>query len=230
MKTGAKQAVEPPPLSDLDAWKEIVRAGGLDRLRPEAIASLLQAIGPHADQRLVSALVAHFSDEVLKICKWRVPKKRRNRGQDIIDRAHHKLIVAVLTPGSTDGQALCVAFTARVEHRIADADRAERLYAYRNQSFETQLDDEDEEEEIEPPDNMPWDHAEQAAYVERLLSKIPDADKRKAFRLHLLGMAIQPGKGTSSIAQELGVSARTAGEWVRQVQALLKKEIGDSHD
>lgn len=230
MKTGAKQAAEPPPLSDLDGWKDIVRAGGLNRLRPEAIASILQEIGPNADQRLVSALIAHFSDEVLKICKYRVSKKRRNGGQDITDRAHHKLIVGVLTPGSKDGQALCVAFRARVEHRIADADRAERRYAYRNQPFESQLDDEGDEEEIEPPDNKPGDYIEQEAHVERLLSKIPDPDKRHAFRLHMLGMPIQPGKGTSSIAQELRVSARTAGEWIRQVQALLKKEIGDSDD
>ncbi len=234
MKTGAKKTEESPSPSDLQGWKDVAAADGLSRLRPEDIMAALQRIGPNGDQRLLAALVTHISDQILRLIKRLVGKNNRNDGEDIIWRAHHQLIVGALTPNSETGQGLCKNFRKWVEYRVADAIRAERRYANRNQPYQTKtaVDEDGAEttETVEPADNKPADYVEQAAHVERLLSKISDPRKREAFRLHMDGCPLAPGKGTTSIAQELGISAKTAGEWIAEVQALLKTEIGVSDE
>lgn len=234
MKTGVKQIEEPPSPSDVQGWKDVVAQDRLHRLRPEAIVSAIQAIGPNGDQRLLSALVSRISDVLVRRIKRLIGKNQRNEGDDILWRAHHQLIVAVLKPNSKDGQGLSQNFQRWVEFRVADAIRAERLYAYRNQSYKTKPATGDEGEEtielIEPADNKPADYVEQAAHVERLLSKIADPRKREAFRLHMDGCPLGPGKGTMSIAEQLKISPKTAGEWVAEIQTLLKTEIGASNE
>jgi hypothetical protein len=121
MKSGVKQIEEPPSPSDVQGWKDVVAANRLRRLRPEAIVAVLQRLGPNGDQRLLSALITHISDELLRLIKRLVGKNQRNEGQDIIWRAHHQLIVAVLCPNSKDGQGLCKNFRKWVEYRVADA-------------------------------------------------------------------------------------------------------------
>src|SRR5680860_74829 len=234
MKTGAKTTDEPPSPSDVQGWKDIAAADGLRRVRPEAIVAALQRIGPNGDQRLLSALISHLSNELLRIIRWRVGKNNRNEGEDIIWRAHHQLIVGILTPDSKDGQGLSKVFRTWVEYRVADAIRAERKYSTRNQPYATRVATGDKGEEvtetIEPADDKPDNNPEQVAHVERLLSKISDPRKRQAFRLHMDGCPLAPGKGSTSIAKELGVSAKTAGEWIDEVQTVRKAEIGVSND
>lgn len=230
MKTDAKTSEEPPLPSDLDGWRSVVAADGLRRLRTEHIVAAIQHIGPNGDQRLLAALITHVSNQLLRRIKRLVGKNHRNEGEDIIWRAHHQLIVAVLKPNSKDGQALCKTFATCVEFRVADAIRAERKYAYRNKPFKTRpgVTDDGEEmvETIEPPD----EGSEQTAEVQQLLNRIPDPRKRKAFRLHMDGCPLGPGIATTSIAEQLGISAKTAGEWIAETKALLKIEIGAAHD
>lgn len=233
MKMSAKKT-EPPSHSDLQGWKDVAAADGLRRLRPEDVVGALQRIGPNGDQRLLSALVGHISNELLRIIKRLVGKNNRNEGEDIIWRAHHQLIVGALTPGSATGQGLCKNFRKWIEYRVADAIRAEHRYNRRNRPYATQAtvgdDGNDTTETIEPADDKPGDYVEQTAHVERLLSKISDPRKREAFRLHMDGCPLAPGKGSTSIAQELGISAKTAGEWIAEVKTLLKTEIGVPHE
>ncbi|HLI12399.1 MAG TPA: sigma-70 family RNA polymerase sigma factor [Alphaproteobacteria bacterium] len=230
MKTGAKTSEEPPSPSDLEGWESAAAGNRLRLFRPEAIVAAIQHIGPNGDQRLLSALISHVSDELLRIIRRLVGKNHRNEGEDIVLRAQHQLIVAILKPGSKDGQALCKTFRTCVEFRVADAIRAERKYAQRNQPFKTQpgVTDhgEDMVETIEPPE----EGSEQAAEVQRLLNRIPDPRKREAFRLHMDGCPLGPGIGTTSIAEQLGISAKTAGEWIAETKALLKIEIGAAND
>jgi RNA polymerase sigma factor (sigma-70 family) len=230
MKPGAKTSEEPPSPSDLDGWRGVVAGNDLRRLRPEDIVAAIQHIGPNGDQRLLAALITHISDELLRRIKRLVGKNHRNEGEDIVCRAHHQLIVAVLKPNSKDGQALCNTFKTCLEFRVADAIRAERKYAYRNRPFKTQPgvadDGEDIVETIEPAE----EGSEQAAEVQQLLNRIPDPRKREAFRLHMDGCPLAPGIGTTSIAEKLGISAKTAGEWIAETKALLKIEIGAAND
>src|SRR5438445_192345 len=106
MKTGVKQIEEPPSPSDVEGWKDVVAQDRLRRLRPEAIVAAIQAIGPNGDQQLLSALVSRISDELIRRIKRLVGKNQRNEGDDILWRAQHQLIVAVLKPNSKDGQGL----------------------------------------------------------------------------------------------------------------------------
>ena len=230
VKTGAKTPEEPPSPFDVEGWRGVVANDRLRSLRPEYIVAAIQHIGPRSDQRLLAAMVSRVSDELLRIIKPLVGKNHRNGGEDIIWRAHHQLIVAMLTPNSKDGQALCKTFRTCVEFRVADAIRAELKYAKRNQPYKTQpgVTDHGEAmvETIEPAE----EGSEQVVEVERLLNQIPDPRKREAFRLHMDGCPLSPGIGTTSIAERLGISAKTAGEWIAEVKALLKTEIGVAHE
>ncbi len=140
------------------------------------------------------------------------------------------MIVAVLKPESKDGQALCKTFRTCVEFRVADALRAERKYANRNQPYKTQPGVTDDGEEVIETIESPEEGSEQVVEVQRLLNRIPDPRKREAFRLHMDGCPLGPGIGTTSIAEQLKISAKTAGEWIAEVKALLKIEIGVSHE
>jgi hypothetical protein len=179
-------------------------------------------------------LITHISDRLLRIIRPRVSRKYHNEGDDIVTRVHHQLIIAILTPNSPDGKALCRTFSACVKSRLIDAVRAELRYARGNQPFKTiaSADDDtgDANEIVEPADNKPADYVEQTAHVEGLLNKISDPKKREAFRLHMDGCPLEPGKGSTSIAQQLGISAKTAGKWIAEIQDFLKTEIGEPHE
>jgi hypothetical protein len=219
MKSSAKKIEEPPSHSDLDAWRQIAAEDGLGRLRPEDIVAAIQRIGPKGDQRLLDTLMGHISDEMLRRLRRRISTGYRNNGNDAIESAHDTLIVAVLKPNSADGKGLREAFAARVNFRADDAIVAELRENSRYTHYETNEDG----ETVEPPDGAAPDHVEQVAYVEHLLSNIPDPRKCLAFRLHMDGCPITSEKGTESIARTLGVSDKTARAWIAEVHALLKK-------
>lgn len=225
MKTSAKKIEEPPSDTDLEAWRQIAAKDGLRRIPPEKIVAAIQRIGPSGDQRLLNALMGHISDEILRILRRRVSTQYRNKGNDIIERAHEQLIVAILKPHSADGKGMRVAFVARVRFRADDAIRAEMSNHKRYTHYETNEDG----ETVEPADGQAPDHVEQVAYVEHLLSKIPDPRRCLAFRLHMEGCPITSDKGPESIARTLGVSDKTARAWIDEVQTLLKK-LGVSND
>jgi len=39
-----------------------------------------------------------------------------------------------------------------------------------------------------------------------------------------------PGERTTSISEVLGVSSKTAGEWIDEVEAIIREKIGDKND
>jgi DNA-directed RNA polymerase specialized sigma24 family protein len=225
MKSSAKKTEEPSSSSDLEGWRRIAAIDGLRRLRPEDVVAAIQRIGPKGDQRLLDTLMGHISDDILRLLRRRISTRHKNEGRDAIESAHAKLIVAVLKPDSADGKGLREAFKTYVNFRADDAIVAELRENRRTTHFETTEDG----ETVEPPDRLAPDHVEQVVYVEHLLSKIPDPRKCLAFRLHMDGCPITSDKGTESIARTLGVSDKTTRAWIAEVQALLKKEIGDSN-
>lgn len=56
--------------------------------------------------------------------------------------------------------------------------------------------------------------------VESILEQVPDDQKRLAFRLYMDDVPFK-SKKSDSISAALGVSEKTAREWVKEVQALL---------
>jgi len=218
MKTDTKKTEDPPPASDLEGWRTIAAEDGLRRLRHEDIVAAIQRIGPRGDQKLLNALMGYISDEILRLLRRHISRQHRNEGNDIIERAHEKLIIAVLKPDSADGTGLRQAFKPRVIFRANDAIVEEMRHLDRYTPYKIN----DQGQPVEPQDRTAPDHVEQVAYVEHLLSKIPDPRKCLAFRLHMNGCPIGGSKGTESIARALGVSEKTAGEWIEEVQNLLK--------
>jgi len=225
MKTSAEKTDEPPSPADRQGWRNLVAAARLAGLPPEAIVAAIHHIGPNGDQRLLTALVGHISDVMLRYLRRRVGKNHPNEGLDIIERAHGQLLVALFKPDSVDGKRMRTDFWPLMKMRTIDAIRVERRHAGRYEPYATT----EEGETIEPPDRLPGNYAEEAAAVEEALKKIIDPRKQRAFRLFMEGCPLAPGKGTTSIAQELGISAKTAGAWIAEVQALLKK-TGESHE
>jgi hypothetical protein len=220
MKTGNKRAEDPPQGFDPDAWRAIAAEDGLGRIRPEDIVAAIQRIGPKGDQKLLRVLMLHISDEITKRLRKRIGAHHRNDGNDIIGRAHEKLISAVLKPNSADGKGLRKKFGLYVRYRADDAIVEEMRERTRYTSYEIN----EAGDTVEPRDDSAApDHVEQVAYVENLLSKITDPRKCLAFRLHMDGCPLGGSKGTASIARALDIDEKTAGEWIEEVQDFLKK-------
>ena len=73
----------------------------------------------------------------------------------------------------------------------------------------------------------PLDEVAQSVHVDHILEKIPDPLRRLAFRLHINGYPIE---GRNSISKAVGKTPRTVSTWIRETEALLSAEIGESHD
>ncbi len=213
-----KEQHRPPP-DDLAEWRRLANEGQLSKYPPEAIVAVVQTIGPNGDKRALNALMKHLSDVMLRILRRTIGRNHANEGVDMIEEAHGKLIVAVLKPKSPDGIGLREAFRARVEFRAADAIRAGSLSANRYPYAE-------DDGVLPITKKGKWSESEEHAYVEGVLRRIEDPRKRAAFRLHMNGVP-KGSKRVDSIASALGVSAKTAGEWIAEVESQLRIIVGD---
>ena len=216
-------AETPPDSTDLDGWRLAVSDGRFREFKMEAVIAAIQDLGPKADKRVLNPLVLHVSDTILRILRWKVSRDHRNEGEDIITRAHAQLVQAMLNPKSADGKGLRAAFVPRVQFRAGDAIRAELKQEKREQTTETELDTEEQplQQEIDP-----WQVLDEQIDVERVLSHVTDERKRLAFRLHMERVPLESKRG-ASIAKTVGVSSKTAGKWIEEVQALLREKVGE---
>lgn len=223
-KGGIIRAPKKPP-SDLEGWKQIVADENLKSYRHEDIVAAVQKLGPNGDKRLLQALMGYLSDEIMLALRKKIRKSRRNEGRDIIEHVHGQLIEAILQPQSADGAGMREAFWSRLKFRAIDAIVAEDEQGERFSPYKL----DQEGRPVDQEDISQKDHSHESAYVEQILSLIPDRRKQLAFRLHMDGCPISHGKGTVSIAKALGVSNKTAGEWIKEVQDLLK-EMGVTNE
>jgi len=216
---------EPPPPDDLEGWRAAIGGGRLDVFRIEDVVAAAQSPGARSDRRVLNALMARISDEMLRWLRRFVGRNHRNEGIDIIEDVHAKMIEAVLKPKSPDGKGLRTAFYKRLQFRATDALQDEMKALGRYSSS-------DDSAATVPEDDggVASRDMQQRAEISRLLDAVTDPRKRRAFELHMEGCPLAPGKAAISIAAELGVSAKTAGEWIDEVIALLKSKIGDKHD
>lgn len=218
------KAEEPPPGSaDLEKWRLAVQKGRFRDFKMESIIAAIQDLGPKTDKRVLNPLVLHVSDTIVRILRWKVGRNHRNQGEDIIARAHAQLIQAMLDPNSADGKGLRVAFVPRIGFRAADAIRAEQKKEKREHDRETEP---DAEGEAPPQEIDPRQTFDEQMDVERILSHITDERKRLAFRLYIEDVPLE-SKRSASISKAVGVSAKTAGQWIEETRALLsnKEEV-----
>ena len=188
----------------------------------------IQDLGPCADKAILNALAQHLSDALLRILRQLISVNHPNRGVDLIERTHHQIIEAVLQPASADGKGLRAAFVPRVKFRLIDALNAQaaaarnrELYEAGTQSGLTMRRGSDgiAREVVRKGDASAF---AEFIDVEQVLEQIQDSQKRLAFRLFMDGVPYK-SKRSASIAEALGISEKTAREWVKEVQDQLSK-------
>jgi DNA-directed RNA polymerase specialized sigma24 family protein len=219
---------DPPPEStDLPGWRQVIADGCLRHFRPEAIVAAIQDLGPHTDKTVLNPLAKHLSDRMFFMLRRLVGRNHPNHGQDIIERVHIQLWEALLQPTSADGKALRVAFGSRLKFRLKDA------LAIEARSFRTPTEDPKGGAILslaEHPDlaevEASVDAIDERIDVDRILENVTDGNKRLAFRLFMDGVPYK-SKKSNSIAEALGISERTAREWIKEAQELLQRKMGD---
>jgi RNA polymerase sigma factor (sigma-70 family) len=249
---------EPPPDStNLAGWKRAAEQGRLPRLRPEAIFAALQDLRFNTDPGLRNELAKALSDRTYRLLWRRVGRNHPNGGQDIVDRVHDQIFVAIARPDSADGQGFRQAFVPRLEYRLKDAiakearerripgEEAAPLPA-KPQYCASQTSDTtgpgpspEEKDAADGEDALPskssWDPAlldgvraaEQRIDVDRFLeTHIADDRKRLAFRLFMEELPFKSIR-SDSIAEAMGIDEKTARQWIMEIQAQLKAQIGD---
>jgi hypothetical protein len=243
---------EPPAPTDLEGWRLAISQGSLPMFRLETIVAALQDLGLLADSRVRNPLAKHLSDAMTHLLRKLVGPNHPNQGEDIIYRVHGQLFAALLEPSSADGQGLRQAFVPRVSFRIKDAIATERKHSRIRveAKIKTTVKGKKIDEIVqivpteEPPEAANDLNArdEEAAVrtanrdlsllngvrdfderldVERFLTIVTDERKRLAFYLYMDDVPFGSKRG-NSIAKALGVSAKTAREWVEEVRQILE--------
>lgn len=210
----------PRDAGDEVGWSAIVAEGRLSEIPPGRVVEALQGLHRSGAPRVVEALMMHLSDLVTRRLRRLIGTDHPNRGEDIIERAHGTLMIAMLDPSSEDGAGLRDAFWARVRFRGIDAARAETLHRRRHADLVT---DDEGEPMIAAARRM--DAGPGSADVSQALLSIRDPKKRLAFRLYVEGMRVRAG--SPCIAEVIGCDPKTAARWIEEARALLASaEIG----
>lgn len=209
---------EGPDPGDTVAWRQVIERQELGSIKGHRLAAAAQKIGPSGDQEVLNSLMNEISNRMMRILRRLIDRNHRNEGWDMIEETHGKLIEAVLLPDSADGTAMRTAFVATIKFRAADSIRSEQLHVDRYEYSDDDVPVADDSEEMSSQ--------EQHAYVEGVLRRVADPRKRLAFRLHMEGVPRNSNKGCS-IASALGVSAKTAETWVREIEEEIKIILGE---
>ncbi len=194
--------------NDIEGWRLAAKQDQLSKFPLETIVAAIQDLGINCDAEVINALALHISDSVMRILRGKVRKTYPNEGRDMIQATHDKLIDAVLAPQTADGKALRKAFIPRLNFRLGDVIRAEEKHAppdpFDDESFDS-----------ERPS------ISEHAYVEEILSRIVDDNKRLAFRLYMEGVPVK-SKRTMSICKALKKSDTSIETWIKEIQKQLK--------
>ena len=212
-----------PPSTDLAGWRGAVGNGCFRTFPMESVVAAIQDLGPTTDKTVMNPLVLHVSDTITRMLRGTIGRNHRNEGEEMITRAHAKLVTAMFNPESADGKGLRVAFGFRVAKRAADAIRAEKKIEKRELEAEAQDDAKGAPATVEID---PWQEVNEHIDVERVLAHVTDDQKRLAFRLYMEGVPMESTK-KASIVKALGVSRKTAEKWIEEVRALLATKLGE---
>lgn len=198
---------------DEEGWKTVVAKGGLAACPPEAVVAAIRTIHRTGDAELVGALTVHVSDLIARRLRFVIGADHANRGDDMVERAHGALLLAIFDPASDDGRALCKAFWPRVKFRAIDAVRHELLHRRRHRELPI-----DSDGEIAMSRTSMASEAS-AIELSQHLTCISDPRKRLAFRLYAEGMQIRTGD--PCISGVLGCDPKTAKKWIEQARQTL---------
>lgn len=221
---------EAPAPGDIDGWRKAASEQGLlRRLRPEDMVRAAQDPKLKAERYIYNALMERLSGLIMRAVRVGVSTHWNNGGQDIVDDVHDNLIAAILRPASADGKELGRRFWAVLKTRTIDAVRTARKERDRFTTYEDEIAEDPEREAADGQARID-EKIDYERGLERALEFVLDPRKRLAYRLHLQGVPRRTTKGTTSISEAVGVSAKTTGEWIDEVDAIVKVKIGGQHD
>lgn len=226
-----KTEASPAPRStDLDGWRLAIKDGRYRNFRLEEVVAAIQDLGLGTDSSVLNPLATHLSDALLKILRKYVYHDHPNKGEDIIWRTYEKIVGAVLSPESADGKGLREAFSSRVKYRLKDAikDETREARVPTSSRMTSSLLASDTESQVVPPRPQsetslfdPTASIDEWMDVAHILEhKIAHDQKRLAFRLYMDRVPFRSTK-EASISSALGISEKTAREWVKEVREIL---------
>jgi hypothetical protein len=111
----------PPASPDLEGWRRAVDRGQLGSLRPEALLCAVQDLGPDADPRVLNPIAKRLSEIITKMARKYVGTNKPNLGNDIIQRVHTEIWLALLDETSEDGRTMRQGLGGIVKFRCLDA-------------------------------------------------------------------------------------------------------------
>jgi hypothetical protein len=218
----SEESAAPPP-DDVGGWAAAIAAPAkLARLKREDVIKAARHPVVRANRHVFSGIMEFLNRAILKEAGNRVRASWKDEGKQIAERVQHHLITSILDLASADGKQMERRYWAVLKTRTIDAVRDE----WKREA--TAPDTVSTEDTSEEGDTDTMQLAEYRAEMDRILSSVPDERKKLAFRLHLQGVPLKPGKGTTSIGGALRVSDKTAGQWVAEMVALVKSKVGES--
>jgi DNA-directed RNA polymerase specialized sigma24 family protein len=192
-----------PESTDVEGWEQIVAA--------------IQDIGPCEKSGVVDALSQSLSERLYRILRRRVSVNHSNRGRDIVQETHDRIIESVFNPTTADGRALRVAFVPRVLYRMKNVIASEMRRSSR-QAFSVhsaRLCSPRPASELESCVEV-----EQRIDVESVLKEVIDDRQRSVFRMFMDGLPFNSAT-SHSITKSAGICENTARNWVENVRAQL---------
>jgi hypothetical protein len=252
MDQTSRQQQAPEP-TDLEGWRQAIRQRQLPTFRLETLVAALQDLGPLVDPTVRNPLANHLSNAIIRLLWKLVGSNHPNQGDEIIYRVHHHLFVALLRPDSADGKALRETFATCVSFRIKDAIAMERRHsripveATIKKSVKGRKINEtvrivpsheapDAANDSDSDDDGSLQNSnrdltllnrardlDQCIDIVHFMKAVPDERKRLAFYLYMDDVPFGSKRG-DSIARALDVSAKTAKQWVQEVQEILQSD------
>lgn len=205
-------------MSDVD-WGELAEAGRLGTYKPEEVVRACRQMGHLLGGRVQGKLLRHLSSVARPYLMRRVNRNMPNGGVDAVDDVLSAMSQAIVDPTAKDGAGYEAAFHTKLEQRLLDRVRQWRRDQARIEPFPT---DEDTGETVEPADARTLT-PEEIAMAGDLIARLPDK-WRRAFLLDRAGFKMS-SKG-ESISKMLGITPKTADDWVEKAKALLLEQMG----
>ncbi|WP_139215637.1 sigma-70 family RNA polymerase sigma factor [Methylobacterium sp. UNC300MFChir4.1] len=202
-------------------WTRIVDGAGLPEHDPRTIVAACRGLDHGPDARLRGAMVVHLTQVAQQILRPQVAAHYQNRSRDPVDEVVEAMVEAVLNPNSADGVGFERSFRGKLEKRLIDRIRQEKK---RRDVFPL-VERDVEEPPVEPLD---WNSLgpEDVTVICSILESLP-GNHRRAFLLHWKGFGFTANEG-ESIASMLGVTPKTAKDWVTRAETRILEALGRS--
>ncbi|MCB4803724.1 DNA-directed RNA polymerase specialized sigma24 family protein [Methylobacterium brachiatum] len=204
-----------------EKWKTIVAENGLPGQDARQIVAACRQLYSRGDERLRGVLVLHLAERADRILHAMLGFRQWNDGYDPVADVVENMIDDILDLQSADGAGFEKSFRGKLRHRLIDKIRRRKV----RQNIEQPAPCDAANQPIEPSDGSSLGPEDQAV-IATVLKQIPDKH-RLAYQLHQSGFKYSSKKG-SSISSMLGITPKTAEDWVDRATQRILQELDRS--